>query len=69
MLTRAQITDAATRLDVAEKSRQQTGLVSLQYPAMDMTDAYAIQSTWVAMQCAAGRMIRGRKNGLTSRAM
>jgi 2-oxo-hept-3-ene-1,7-dioate hydratase len=69
MLTAAQITAAAHRLDAAEKSRSQIGLLSLEHPHMDMADAYAIQAAWVAMRCAAGRSIKGHKIGLTSRAM
>src|SRR5258707_9884146 len=37
----------------------------------DMTneDGYAIQSEWVRLEMADGRVIKGRKIGLTSRAM
>ena len=69
MLTAAQIHAAAARLDAAQKARTPTGLVSLEHPAMDMADAYAIQAAWVAMQCASGRKAKGHKIGLTSRAM
>lgn len=60
---------AAARLDHAEKSGHQIGCFSQDYPAMAMTDAYAIQDAWVDMKLAAGRRIDGRKIGLTSRAM
>ena len=69
MLTREQIASAARRLDSAEKTRAQIGLLSLEHPQMDMADAYAIQAAWVAMKCAAGRSVKGHKIGLTSRAM
>jgi 2-oxo-hept-3-ene-1,7-dioate hydratase len=36
---------------------------------MTVEDGYAIQRAWVALEIAAGRSIRGRKIGLTSRAM
>jgi 2-oxo-hept-3-ene-1,7-dioate hydratase len=57
------------RLDEAERSRRQIGLLSLQYPDMDMDDAYAIQAAWVRKKIAAGRRQIGWKIGLTSRAM
>jgi 2-oxo-hept-3-ene-1,7-dioate hydratase len=43
MLTKAQIDDAASRLDQAERSRTQIGQLSLQYPGITIDDAYAIQ--------------------------
>ena len=36
---------------------------------MDLDDAYAIQKAWVAIKLDEGRRVRGRKIGLTSRAM
>ena len=36
---------------------------------MTIEDGYAIQSEWVRMEIADGRSIKGRKIGLTSRAM
>ena len=60
---------AAHQLDEAEKTRQQIGLLSLQYPSITMDDAYAIQSAWVALKIAAGRTVKGWKIGLTSKAM
>ncbi len=36
---------------------------------MTIEDGYAIQSEWVKMEIADGRVIKGRKIGLTSRAM
>ena len=69
MLTQAQIDDAATRLDEAERTRKQIGQLSQQYPAITVEDAYAIQKTWVAAKIAAGRRMIGHKIGLTSKAM
>jgi 2-oxo-hept-3-ene-1,7-dioate hydratase len=69
MLTETEIRDAAKRLDQAEKTRIQTGLLSETYPAMTMDDAYAVQAQWVAMKCAEGRRPIGWKIGLTSKAM
>jgi len=36
---------------------------------MTIEDGYAIQAKWVRMEIADGRSIKGRKIGLTSRAM
>ena len=69
MLTQQQIDDAAARLDEAERTRKQIGQLSLQYPAITVDDAYAIQKTWVAAKIAAGRRMIGHKIGLTSKAM
>ncbi|AXV16422.1 2-oxo-hepta-3-ene-1,7-dioic acid hydratase [Neorhizobium sp. SOG26] len=69
MLTKDQIDAAASALDEAERTRVQTGLVSLTYPDMTMDDAYAIQAEWVRRKCDAGRKVIGWKIGLTSKAM
>jgi 2-oxo-hept-3-ene-1,7-dioate hydratase len=69
MLTKAQIDDAARRLDAAERSRTQIRQLSIAHPGMTIADAYAIQRAWVELKLAAGRTIRGHKIGLTSKAM
>ena len=69
MLTRENIEDAARRLDEAERSRQQIGQLSLQYPEMTIDDGYAVQRAWVDAKIAAGRRAIGHKIGLTSKAM
>jgi hypothetical protein len=69
MLTNEQIADAAKRLDEAERTRTQIGQLSLQYPAITIDDAYAVQKAWVAAKIAAGRRMIGHKIGLTSKAM
>lgn len=69
MLTNEQIVDAAKRLDEAERTRTQIGQLSLQYPAITIDDAYAVQKAWVAAKIAAGRRMIGHKIGLTSKAM
>ena len=69
MMTKEEIADAANRLDAAERTRKQIPLLSLQYPRMDMADAYAVQKAWIDLKLAAGRGIRGHKIGLTSKAM
>lgn len=69
MLAADQIEAAVDRLDAAERTRVQTGLISLAHPDATMEDAYAIQSAWVKRKLAGGRRIIGWKIGLTSRAM
>ncbi|MDH2435859.1 2-oxo-hepta-3-ene-1,7-dioic acid hydratase [Pokkaliibacter sp. MBI-7] len=69
MLSRDDIAAAVARLDQAEQSRIQTGLLSLQHPQMTLDDAYAVQNAWVQQKLAAGRQIIGWKIGLTSKAM
>ena len=68
-LSATQVEDAAHRIHNAERSRTQIGQLSLQYPSMNIEDAYAVQRRWVAMKLAEGRTLRGHKVGLTSRAM
>lgn len=63
------VTDAARRLLAAERSRQPIRQLSLQYPEMTVEDAYRVQRALVAAKIAAGRTVRARKVGLTSRAM
>jgi 2-oxo-hept-3-ene-1,7-dioate hydratase len=69
MLDEAAIQDAAKRLDAAEQDRTPIPQLSLQYPEATIEDAYAIQHAWVSSKLANGRVLRGRKIGLTSRAM
>jgi 2-oxo-hept-3-ene-1,7-dioate hydratase len=63
------VADAARRLDEAERTRVPIRQLSLQYPDMTIEDAYAVQHAWTATKLASGRTLRGRKIGLTSRAM
>src|ERR1700724_3713583 len=60
---------AAQRLHRAEQSRQQIRQLSLDHPAIGIDDAYAIQKAWIAIKLAEGRVVRGHKIGLTSKAM
>jgi 2-oxo-hept-3-ene-1,7-dioate hydratase len=69
MLDESAITDAARRLDNAERTRTPIRQLSLQYPDMTIEDAYAIQRAWSDLKTSAGRSVRGRKIGLTSRTM
>jgi 2-oxo-hept-3-ene-1,7-dioate hydratase len=59
----------ARRLYDARKSRTQLRHFSTEHGGMTIEDGYAIQSEWVRLEMADGRSIKGRKIGLTSRAM
>ncbi|WP_325984805.1 2-oxo-hepta-3-ene-1,7-dioic acid hydratase [Pseudomonas protegens] len=69
MLSPSDIQEAAARLNAAERSREHIGQLSLQYPAISIEDAYAIQRSWVEQKIRDGRKLVGHKIGLTSRAM
>jgi 2-oxo-hept-3-ene-1,7-dioate hydratase len=69
MLNQDTITSLARQLYEARKSRTQLRHFSKQYPEMTIEDGYAIQREWVKLELADGRTIKGRKIGLTSRAM
>jgi 2-oxo-hept-3-ene-1,7-dioate hydratase len=60
---------AAGRLHQAEKTRTQIRQLSQDHPGITIEDAYAIQKAWVEIKVAEGRVIRGHKIGLTSKAM
>ena len=59
----------ARELYDARKRRTQVRHFSMRHPSMTIEDGYAIQRAWVALELADGRRIKGRKIGLTSRAM
>jgi len=69
MLPKTTINELARELYDARKSRTQLRHFSRRHPGMTIDDGYAIQRAWVALEVADGRSIRGRKIGLTSRAM
>src|ERR1700742_5071494 len=60
---------AAERLDNAEKTRKQIRQISLDHPGITIEEAYAIQKAWIAIKVAQGRVVKGHKIGLTSKAM
>src|SRR6202012_1496852 len=60
---------AAERLDSAEKNRKQIRQISLDHPGITIEEAYAIQKAWIAIKVAQGRVVKGHKIGLTSKAM
>jgi 2-oxo-hept-3-ene-1,7-dioate hydratase len=59
----------ALELQAARRDRVQLRHFSRRFPQMTVDDGYAVQRAWVALELAAGRSIKGRKIGLTSRAM
>ena len=59
----------ARALHDSERSRVQLEQFSKHHPAMEIADGYAIQREWVQLKLAEGRVARGHKIGLTSRAM
>jgi 2-oxo-hept-3-ene-1,7-dioate hydratase len=69
MLNQDTIFTLARQLYEARKTRTPLRHFSKQYPEMTIEDGYAIQRAWVKLELADGRSIKGRKIGLTSRAM
>ena len=69
MLPPALVVELAHKLYQARKSRTQLRHFSRDHPHMTIEDGYAIQREWVKLELADGHSIRGRKIGLTSRAM
>jgi 2-oxo-hept-3-ene-1,7-dioate hydratase len=69
MLNQDTITALAHALRQARQTRTALRHFSQRFPQMTVDDGYAIQRAWVALELAAGRSIKGRKIGLTSRAM
>lgn len=65
----AEVDSAAEALFIAEQTRRQIGLISMQFPSLDMAGAYAIQAALIKRKLAASRTIIGWKIGLTSKAM
>jgi 2-oxo-hept-3-ene-1,7-dioate hydratase len=69
VLPSATIATLARQLYEARKSRVQLRHFSREHPQMTIEDGYAIQREWVKLEMADGHTIKGRKIGLTSRAM
>ncbi len=69
MLDAVTIASLAAELHDAQTRRVQVRHFSARFPQMTVADGYAIQRAWVAMRLAEGRTVKGRKIGLTSRAM
>lgn len=69
MLPASTIDALARELYEARKAGVQLRHFSRRHPEMTIDDGYAIQRAWVRLEQADGRVIKGRKIGLTSRAM
>ncbi|WP_315830770.1 2-oxo-hept-4-ene-1,7-dioate hydratase [Bradyrhizobium prioriisuperbiae] len=69
MLDQSTIDRLAQRLDDAERSKSLIRAFTLEHPELSIEDAYAIQRAWTKLQLARGRIIKGHKIGLTSKAM
>ena len=69
MLDSATIKRLAERLDEAERSKKLVPMFTREYPDLTIEDAYAIQRAWTALQLSRGRVVKGHKIGLTSKAM
>jgi 2-oxo-hept-3-ene-1,7-dioate hydratase len=69
MLPPDTVVQLARELRDARQSRTPVRHFSQRFPAMTIEDGYAIQRAWVQLELADGRTIKGRKIGLTSRAM
>lgn len=69
MITDEQATEIARRIREAERTRVPTRQVSRMHPALGIDDAYAIQRAGVRLAEEAGRVVRARKIGLTSKVM
>lgn len=69
MLDQETLGKLARRLFEARKSRIQLRQFSIQYPDITIEDGYSIQREWVKLELADGKQVKGRKIGLTSRAM
>ncbi|MDR6522148.1 2-oxo-hepta-3-ene-1,7-dioic acid hydratase [Variovorax gossypii] len=69
MLNDNLIHQLAAELHASEKSRVQVEHFSKRFPEMNIQDGYAISRTWMKLKLAEGRIVKGHKIGLTSRAM
>jgi 2-oxo-hept-3-ene-1,7-dioate hydratase len=69
MFSEELIAQLAAELHESEKTRVQVEHFSKRYPGMTIEDGYAISRAWVKTKVAEGRVVRGHKIGLTSRAM
>ncbi len=69
MLTDAQVAEAASALYRAELDNVPITPISETYPEADVEDAYRISTAVTDLKVKAGRIVKGHKIGLTSKAM
>jgi 2-oxo-hept-3-ene-1,7-dioate hydratase/2-keto-4-pentenoate hydratase len=69
MLTNEQVTEAANALFIAERDYAPITPISETYPGADIEDAYRIATAVTELKLKAGRIVKGHKIGLTSKAM
>ena len=69
MFSEQLVEQLAAELQQAEQTRVQVEHFSKRFPAMTVADGYQVSRAWVRLKLAAGRVARGHKIGLTSRAM
>jgi len=65
-LTPEQAQALARGLDEAERTKAPMRQLSMQHPGMTIDEAYAVQLAWRDLKLAQGRVVTGRKIGLTS---
>lgn len=63
------VNQLAQRLDHAGRTKTLIAMPTREHPGMSVEDAYAIQRAWTKLQLSRGRVIKGHKIGLTSKAM
>ena len=69
MFDKALTTQLATELHHAQQARVALEHFSKRFPGMTIEDGYAVSRAWLDLRLAEGRVLRGHKIGLTSRAM
>lgn len=69
MIDAASARELALRILEAERARQPTRQISQLHPDLTIDDAYAIQAAGIRLNEEAGRVVRARKIGLTSKVM
>ena len=69
MFDKALTTQLAAELHHAQQTRVALEHFSKRFPGMTIEDGYAVSRAWLDLRLAEGRVLRGHKIGLTSRAM
>ena len=69
MLSSSLIHDLAQQLHTARSTQTQLRQLSKAHPEANLASSYAIQDAWLELELNQGRSIKGRKIGLTSKAL